>query len=191
MFRRLMLVAVSILATGILVGSGQVSYADGDGSSDACKTGVKSPENPGNEWVYNADEGMVVEGVCIKSGENMFGGNKHSGVLANGTYENGCYTVSGVGTRTVTVKRVREGNDCQAISHVDVRVGKAPATQTNQNGTPGSTLGARQSAQAEAAAGGVSSGYGGAAGSLLVPVTGGIASLSTLAFGIRRLLKRD
>jgi hypothetical protein len=50
----------------------------------------------------------------------MFDGNKHSGVLDDGTYEDGCYEVEGVGSPTVTVTRLLDGSSCQAISHIDI-----------------------------------------------------------------------
>jgi hypothetical protein len=76
-----------------------------------------------------ADE--VVTGVCIKSGANMFPPDTHSGVLDNGTYENDCYQVSGVGTQTVTVTRIgTPSSTCQAISHIDVVFEQAPPPET-------------------------------------------------------------
>jgi len=74
---------------------------------------------------FTAGPGEIVDGVCIKSGD------LHTGVLGNGLHENGCYRVSGVGTRTVTVQRVgNPGPDCQGISHVDVLVSDEPTTTT-------------------------------------------------------------
>lgn len=73
-----------------------------------------------NSISYTAPSDNQITGVCIKSGEKMFGGNQHSGSLGNGTHENNCYRISGVGTQTVTVERVREDNDCQGLSHIDV-----------------------------------------------------------------------
>jgi len=115
--------------------------ADGQGSSSACETAVKSPENPGDTWTYDAGAGNIVSGVCIKSGEKMFGGNQHSGVLVNGTYEDGCYKVSGIGTQTVKVERIGSGSDCQGISHVDVVVekGNTPTSTATKTATATAT----------------------------------------------------
>jgi hypothetical protein len=103
--------------------------ADGNGSPEACldKTvnvlgSQGGTDNGGSEDLATVDVGAgnTVTGVCIKSGNNMFSGNQHSGVLGNGTYENECYTVVGVGTQEVTVTRIGEGSNCQGISHIDV-----------------------------------------------------------------------
>lgn len=68
---------------------------------------------------FSAPSGNTITGVCIKSGENMFD-DGHSGQLGNGTFES-CYTVSGVGTGTVTVSRTgTPSSECQGLSHIDV-----------------------------------------------------------------------
>ncbi len=110
------------------------ALADGAGSPDACleKTADVYGSVSGTPDLITKDVGAgnVATGVCIKSGEAMFGAEKHSTVLGNGTYSglsaNGgaavpaCYTVSGVGTQTVTVTRVANSNTCQGLSHIDV-----------------------------------------------------------------------
>jgi hypothetical protein len=114
----------AVLATATFINLGSVSYADGNDSPDAClgKTAnvVGSVEGSDSQVSYKVKSFEVVEGVCIKSGNNSFGDLQHSGVLGNGIYEEGCYEVTGVGTRTVTVKRLIESNDCKGISHIDV-----------------------------------------------------------------------
>src|SRR5688572_29911516 len=98
--------------------------ADGNGSSAGCHDStagvVGSVTGTDNVVTYDAGASTSVTGVCIKSGNNMFGGNKHSAVLTNGTYENGCYEVTGVGTQVVTVTRLLSGKNCQGISHIEV-----------------------------------------------------------------------
>ncbi len=115
------LVMLAFTATTFL-GSNLV-LADGNDSPDAClgmNSGViGSVSDKDSEVSYTVENDEIVTGVCIKSGEGSFGDKQHSGVLGNGTYEN-CYTVEGVGTRTVTVTRIGEGPDCKAISHIDV-----------------------------------------------------------------------
>lgn len=113
-------------------------HADGNGSPDACLNTTANvlgsqggSDNPGGSEdlvVVDVGAGNIVSGVCIKSGSNMFGGNQHSGVLGNGTYEDNCYTVTGVGTQTVTVTRIGSGPDCQGISHIDVVTKPVPTT---------------------------------------------------------------
>lgn len=95
------------------------AFASG-GKNDECEDAqTRSIEGSENEVTYQAPNGQTVSGVCIKSGTNMFG-DTHSESLGNGTYENGCYEVSGVGTSTVHVQRVGDGRYCQGISHIDV-----------------------------------------------------------------------
>lgn len=125
----LAIVSALLLPLLMLLAMSPVVRADGNGSPDACLNTTESvlgsqggSDNSGSEDTVTVDVGAgnVVTGVCIKSGENMFNGNKHSGVLANGTYEDGCYTVTGVGAQSVTVTRNFETNECQGISHIDV-----------------------------------------------------------------------
>lgn len=134
MFKKLILAAVTVFAVGAfsIALNSPTSYADGNGSPNECKgsspnvIGSQGGEDNGgsaNVATVNVGAGNVVDGVCIKSGNNMFNGNKHSGVLGNGTYENGCYQVVGVGTQQVTVTRLKSGPSCQGISHIDVVVG--------------------------------------------------------------------
>jgi hypothetical protein len=80
-----------------------------------------------NSISFNAGAGNIVTGVCIKSAD-------HSGELGNGPFsfsDEPCYMVSGVGGQTVTVTRVEpDSPDCQALSHIDVRV-EEEVTQAN------------------------------------------------------------
>ena len=118
-FAAIIAVASLALSSAALLAPSLV-LADGDGSPEACKTDFDATGNA-DLYTYTAPDGGIVTGVCIKSGANMFGENKHSDVLGNGTYENECYEVSGVGTSTVTVERIGDaGPSCQALSHIDV-----------------------------------------------------------------------
>lgn len=113
------LIAISVLAFG-LIALTSTAHANG-GKNDECEDAqVSSYESGGgSEMSYNASDGKVIDGVCIKSGNNMFG-DKHSESLGNGTYEDGCYIVEGVGTSNLTVKRVKDGPNCQGLSHLDI-----------------------------------------------------------------------
>ncbi len=136
-------------AATLVAPSGNVGYADGNGgkASDGNPQCEGGPSVDGNENVltYTADPGKIVTAVCIKSGANMFGDLKHSFPLGNGTYENGCYQVAGVGTATVTVTRLFEANNCQGLSHIDLIVGDVqqetptPTSTTTPTATPTET----------------------------------------------------
>ncbi|MCC6420023.1 MAG: hypothetical protein IT429_17450, partial [Gemmataceae bacterium] len=120
--------AFAILA-GVTLGIAGLSdsRASGNGSPAACDTGVQATGD-GASQTYTAPNGETVTAVCIKSGANMFGGNQHSGLLsADGLYD-GCYTVSGVGTASVSVTRGNESPTCQDISHVDIVLGQGNGT---------------------------------------------------------------
>jgi hypothetical protein len=117
----------AILATMALSLPGHQSpaSASGGGCTDANVQGI------GGDPVASHDAAPdIVTDVCIKAGTNMFDSG-HSGKLDNGTFENGCYQVSGVGTSKVTVERIGdEGRACQRISHIDVYTGIATPTPT-------------------------------------------------------------
>src|SRR5688572_14703666 len=108
----------------MLVSPSPRAEADGSGSPTDClgSTGVEGSigaTGGGSQATFTVESDEVITGVCIASGSMMFGGTGHSGVLGNGTVED-CYTVTGVGTQTVTVTRGTESSTCQDISHIDV-----------------------------------------------------------------------
>jgi hypothetical protein len=129
-------VTAAVLVASMAVLIANPADASGDGSPAACETGVQAG---GSQEVrtYTAPSGKIVEGVCIKSGSQQFGGAKHSGVLGNGTHDGGCYEVSGVGTQTVTITNV--GGYCQGLSHVDVILGDQTTTTSSQPTTTSTT----------------------------------------------------
>lgn len=125
----------ALIIGGGLVGAYPV-YADGNGSPDECKTGV-SVEGNEDSLTYTTNEGTI-EFVCIKSGANMFT-DGHSGQLGNGTHADGCYTISGVGTASVTVTRNGDGPNCQGLSHIDIGISETTETvppQETETATP-------------------------------------------------------
>jgi hypothetical protein len=66
--------------------------------------------------------------VAIKAGTDCFI------VTSNGVTGDGCYTVAGIGTTSVTVTRVGAGPGCKGISHVEV-AGEVVTTTTATTGT--------------------------------------------------------
>lgn len=110
-------------------------------SAGACEDAqATSITGSANSVSYTTPSGQVVLSVCIKSGSNMFTDSSspnHSGQLGNGTYENGCYTVSGVGTSTVTVTSNSQSETCQEISHIDAYYGTlTPSPSITPSPTP-------------------------------------------------------
>ena len=121
-------ILASILATLLFACLAGVASADGSGSPDDCTDGP-STSGDADHLEYEAPDGYVVDGVCIKSGSNTFEGDKHSEPLGDGFYDHdgnpvdeqdACYSVSGVGTQTVEVDRNFSSSDCQSLSHIDV-----------------------------------------------------------------------
>lgn len=119
------------IITATLIARPTTVVADG-GPNDECEdayatsivagTGSEKSYTTGQDW-------LIVTGVCIKSGSGMFG-DSHSEALGNGTYENSCYQVTGVGTNTVTVMKIGSGSACKDISHIDVYVTEGQVTPT-------------------------------------------------------------
>lgn len=193
------ILALSLVMAVVTVGVNSTVSADGQGSPEACLGSTEgvlgSQEGTENEVVVDAGAGNIVTGVCIKSGEKMFNGNKHSAVLGNGTYENECYKVTGVGTQSVTVTRIGEGKNCQAISHIDVVVvGKAdvPDDEEEEEPTPvdqggGQVLGTSTQVT-QPPVGGVGAGAG-STGIAVLSVVGLIGSLGALSYGVVQLRK--
>ena len=119
------LAAVGMFALIILTGivyTGTQSAADG--GHGACDGGIVSiaPIND-NLATYDAG-GNTITGLCLKAGNT----ETHTFIVKNVT--TGCYTISGIGTSVVTVTRLGEGRECQAISHIDVLVSSFTPTPT-------------------------------------------------------------
>lgn len=85
----MLVAALSAGAVLLWLASPTSGVADGNGSPGACLTssaGVLKVEGNDNLLVANAPAGRIVAFVCIKSGSNMFGGQKHSDPLGNGPF---------------------------------------------------------------------------------------------------------
>jgi len=101
--------------------------------SDAYKTDI-ADEPTFATWTSSSSE--TVTGVCIKTGQGAFNGLKHTGVITqNGAYDS-CFSVTGIGTNSVTV--TESGlSGCKDISHIDVIVGtQTTPTPTQMPPTP-------------------------------------------------------
>ncbi len=134
-----------VAALGLMLAASQVAnppgvaQGTGEGSPSACDNPTATASGSDDLATYNAGAGNVVTGVCIKSGTNAFAGAGHSGLFtSNGTVDS-CYTISGIGTQTVTVTRTGSGPTCQGISHIDVFVASATMTPTATTVPPTST----------------------------------------------------
>jgi hypothetical protein len=117
------LLSVGFLAAyfggGVLSSSPAVAAPGGGGATGNCLGGGATKiENPGDTTTITAPAGQVITQVAVKAGTACFIFN------ADGTQ--GCYTVSGIGTATVTVTRSGSGPDCKEISHIEFITSTAP-----------------------------------------------------------------
>ncbi len=120
-------IAIGAIVAGALLSSGDRALGDGSDTTVECKTTTATTLE--GVSTFEADDGDIVTGVCIKSGDNTFPGDKqHSELITkNGTFGiNDCFVVSGIGTSTVTVTSNPQASDCKAVSHIDVNTETAP-----------------------------------------------------------------
>ncbi len=119
------IVIASILLMGTVTTS-QFAFADGNDSPPECLGGAT--DNSGNNpTIINAIVGTI-DKICIKDGTMAFEDPDNPGpfiqhsqlITANGFFgKDNCYTVSGIGTPTVTVTACQN----MQVSHVDHFVG--------------------------------------------------------------------
>lgn len=108
---------------GILNSSTALAQGGGLGNclgGDATKT----PDDPGDTVILTAPAGQVITVVAIKAGTPCIE------FTADATI--GCYTVSGIGTSSVTVTRSGSGPSCKEISHVEFLTSTAPPPTTTE-----------------------------------------------------------
>ena len=132
--------ASAMLAIGVLsLNSLSPSAADAVAGHGDCTGGVVSiSPDSADQATYDAGSDIVT-GVCIKSGVYMWGGNHSPLFTSDATNILACYSVSGIGSSSLTVLRTGAASStCQAISHIDVIV-ETPAPTPTPTSTPGPT----------------------------------------------------
>jgi hypothetical protein len=102
---------VSLGLTAAYVLAGPVA-AQGKGT---CIEGATKIDNPGDFEVITAPAGSVITAVAIKAGTECF--------VFPPLTSNDCYSVSGLGTSTVTIERIGSGPACKEISHIEFSTG--------------------------------------------------------------------
>ncbi len=138
-----LILAAAVVAIGVMwLSAGQAS-GTGGGPEECKAAGVETLPDPDDETAtpftvqLTAPAGEIFDSICIKSGIKMFGGSGHSDLItADGDYggpapgRSDCYTVSDIGTSTVSVTRNSSGQSaglwCQQISHIDHFTAEAP-----------------------------------------------------------------
>ncbi len=98
-----------------------------------CGTGFEVKLEGGGPFTYTTSADKVISEIIIKSGVACIS------FTSNGS--DGCYSVSGIGTQTVTIQRVGDGSTCQEISHVLIytRIGNSPTPTKTPTNTPTNT----------------------------------------------------
>ena len=116
---------------GVFGSSSALAGPGGGGATGNCLGGDASKiENPGDTTTLTAPAGQVITTVAIKAGTACIT------FTSDGTV--GCYTVSGIGTDTVTVIRSGSGPTCKEISHIEFITGAGPPPPTTTT-TPTTT----------------------------------------------------
>jgi hypothetical protein len=116
MRKAFILIGIMIVLALLLAGQSNI-VAQGDCNHcphDQCAK-LESPP-----WSYSITEGVFTE-LVVKSATACFS------FTADGT--NGCYSVEGIGTQSISAQRIGDGPNCQQISHVLV-LWKDEATDT-------------------------------------------------------------
>lgn len=149
----MLVLAAAVVAIGVMwLSAGQAS-GTGGGPEECKAAGVETLPDPDDETAtpftvqLTAPAGEIIDSICIKSGIKMFGGSGHSDLItADGDYggpapgRSDCYTVSDIGTSTVSVTRNSSGQSaglwCQQISHIDHFTAEAPPPTPTPTATP-------------------------------------------------------
>ena len=96
-------------------------HAEGGRNGECLDADIRGYTDDGDQTSYRSEEGSVIEGVCIKAGNDAFGDGHSQEITSNGEYD-GCYVIEGLGTRNITVSR-KNDSSCKEISHIDMYLG--------------------------------------------------------------------
>lgn len=103
-------------ATAAGSGAGRISSANLQGIGDCDGGYVHKDEFAENQTSFTYSSSFTINRVFIKAGSQNQG-QACFGFLANGS--DGCYQVSGLQSKVVTVSKVGSGPECKDISHVE------------------------------------------------------------------------
>jgi hypothetical protein len=123
MYKYKVILILSILSAVLFISKGN-AYAVGGRNGECVDADITGYTDVSDNFKYKTQEGNVVEGVCIKAGNDMFGDGHSSKLTENGTYE-GCYKISGLGTGKLSIVRISDGSNCKEISHLDFYFSKS------------------------------------------------------------------
>ncbi len=129
--KKIIFAFISILIVSLLITSYQTTNASGGKTKECNDANVKGYEGGSKKSTYKTNNNGIVNGVCIKSGSGMFGDMHSEKLTSNDTYES-CYKVQGLGTDKLVVEKIKEGNDCKDISHIDVYTSEKQNEDTDE-----------------------------------------------------------
>lgn len=85
-----------------------------------CDTGYDEKYEGSGPFNLTAPDGMVFTQVIIKAGSDQSAGEACNYFTSDSS---GCYSVSGIGTDTLSVSKIGSGPECKDISHIEVFYG--------------------------------------------------------------------
>jgi hypothetical protein len=109
----------AFFGSGLFSSSPAFAGPGGGGATGNCLGGGAAKiENPNDSTTITAPAGQVITQVAIKAGTECF--------IFNSDGTQGCYTVTGLGTASVTVTRAGSGPTCKEISHIEFTTSTGP-----------------------------------------------------------------
>jgi hypothetical protein len=130
------LLALGYLAGSVVAGPGLAGPGGGGGQGN-CLDGANQVEDPGDTLTINAPTGQTVGQVAIRAESDKEEGFEC--FLYPPLTSGPCYTVSGLGTAVVRVRRIGSGPDCKEISHVEWTTTPGTPTTTTTSTTTAKT----------------------------------------------------
>jgi len=108
--------AIVIFSVLVLVSANmsQFAFATGNDSPPECEGGTT--DETGGPTTIDVGAGNIITGICVKSGDEAIGDDKHSGLVTSNTTIDECYVVTFVSPSIVTIT---ENQNCKEISHID------------------------------------------------------------------------
>lgn len=100
-------------------------------TTDQCESGEETKDES-SPFTYTTGAGKTITKVCIKAGTATF--------YFTADENDGCYSVSGIGSQTGTATTVGSGNSCHDISHVNFYTATVPTGTPTATPTPTPTL---------------------------------------------------
>ncbi len=131
MFVFVAVLAITCLTAGLL-NTTSVSAQGAGNCLNPSSDGYIKEDSGGTSVTINADPGFVINSVIVKAGSEMSTGGNECITL---TGSNSCYSVSGLGTNSVTVTKVGSGSDCKDISHLEAIQQQVPTDEPTQEPT--------------------------------------------------------